>query len=349
MNRTRLRMQSRAPRRQPTAKTLLGEVAEPDPGLRPQIARALARARVGEDLPWLAVMAAVTVAEFLWWAVEWIVGAAPLPFVWTYLAVSIVGLVCALGLRGLLFRRWVAPNWPVVTAAVIMIGLGASLFLPIKYAIPRVVPFWLDQPLAGAERSLFGADPWLLLEWLLGWAAVPIDWLYATWLPTQSLVLFCVVLAPPSREKTHALIAYVLGWFALGIVAALALSSAGPLFDHRIFGGTDFAGLREVLHRRGAMLALAESDAMWASLESGRPTLVAGISAMPSIHVAISAWMALAAGVMARRAAPWAIAYTALIWIGSVQLGWHYFSDGLAGVLGIIAVWLFAGLVRRRT
>lgn len=329
-----------------TADARMADVAELKRSTILLIAPRSIRASVGEDWPWLAVMAAITTAEILWWAVEWVAGAAPLPFIGTYLAISLAGLVCALGLRALLFRRWDAPNWPAATAAAGLIGLGASLFLPIKYAIPRIVPFWLDQPLASMERRPSGTDPWLLLDRLIGWAAVPIDWLYATWLPTQSLVLFCVILAQPSAVKTRALIAYVLGWFVLGIVAALALSSAGPLFYDRIFGGSDFAGLLETLHRHGAVLALAESDAMWSSLSSGRPTMVAGISAMPSIHVAISAWMVLTARAMAPRATPWAAAYTALIWVGSVELGWHYVADGLAGVIGIVVIWMSAGMVR---
>lgn len=341
-------MPTTAQRRPRTADARMAGVAGLKRGTVLPIAPRPIRASVGEDWTWLAVMAAVTTAEILWWAVEWAAGAAPVPFVGTYLAISLVGMACALGLRAVVVRRWDAPNWPVATSAAGMIGLGASLFLPIKYAIPRIVPFWLDNPLARMERGPFGADPWLILDRLLGWAAVPIDWLYATWLPTQSLVLFCLVLAPPSAMKTRALIAYVLGWFVLGIVAALALSSAGPLFHDRIFGGSDFAGLRETLHRHGAVLALAESDAMWSSLNSGRPTLVAGISAMPSIHVAISAWMALTARAMAPRATPWGIAYAALIWIGSVQLGWHYVADGLAGVIGIVVIWMSAGMVRRR-
>jgi membrane-associated phospholipid phosphatase len=30
------------------------------------------------------------------------------------------------------------------------------------------------------------------------------------------------------------------------------------------------------------------------------------------------------------------------MWVASVQLGWHYFSDGLAGLLGTLALWWLA-------
>ena len=93
---------------------------------------------------------------------------------------------------------------------------------------------------------------------------------------------------------------------------------------------------------------LAESDKMWASLASGRPGIVAGISALPSIHVAISLWIYLAARTLAPRAAPYALAYFGFIWIGSVQLGWHYAADGLAGALGMLAIWKLSAWVLRR-
>jgi hypothetical protein len=197
----------------------------------------------------------------------------------------------------------------------------------------------LDVPLATVERNLFAADPWLLLDQLVGWAVVPIDRLYGLWLPTQLFVLFNVMLEPPSTMKSRALIAYSLAWFLLGAVAAVFLSSAGPLFYDTVFGGSTFASLHDMLRNRGAWVVIAESDRMRQSLVSGRPGFVAGISAVPSVHVAISLWMFLTARAMAPRLAPLAAIYFAFIWLGSVQLGWHYVSDGLVGAVGMLAIW----------
>ncbi|MEA3027392.1 MAG: hypothetical protein QOF91_2677 [Alphaproteobacteria bacterium] len=71
------------------------------------------------------------------------------------------------------------------------------------------------------------------------------------------------------------------------------------------------------------------------------------MSAMPSLHVAISFWIWLAARRLASRLAPIALVYAIFIWLASVQLGWHYASDGLGGVLGMGAVWWLAGLLAR--
>ena len=283
-------------------------------------------------------MLAITAVEACWWLVNWQVGTAPAPYLSIHIVLAFAGLGVALALRPALQPAAPAPNWRNVVPSTIMIGVGASLFLPLKYAIPQLVPFWLDAPLAHAENRLFGIDPWLMLDRCLGLLAVPMDWLYGLWLPTQTLILFLVVLQRGSAAKSRVLISYVLAWFLLGVVGATFFSSAGPIFYDRLLGGTEFAGLRETLQKRGAWVALGESDRMWASLAEGRPTIVAGISAVPSIHVAISFWMFLAARLMAPRAAWYALAYAALIWIGSVQLGWHYVTDGLAGLVGMLAV-----------
>jgi hypothetical protein len=291
-------------------------------------------------------MLAITAVELLWWALAWASRIAPPLFFGTYLLLALGGLAAAIGVRRALRLAPTSAPWPGTLTGTLLIATAASAFLPLKVAIPREIPFWLDRPLAQGEQALLGAPPWLLLDHLLGWAAVPMDWLYGSWLPLQTVVLFLVVLSRPCPAKSRALIAYSLAWFLLGVAAAALCSSAGPIFYDRLFGGSTFASLRTTLQARGAWIALGESDKMWASLAGNRPGLIAGISAVPSIHVAISAWLYLTARTIAPRAALPALAYTALIWIGSVQLGWHYASDGLAGIVGMLVVWRLPRLSR---
>jgi hypothetical protein len=302
---------------------------------------------IGGDRPWLIVMAAMIAAEFIWWAVVWMAGIAPPPFFLTHLAIAAAALGIAFAVRKLVRRRSEGAAWISVIAGTLLFGIGSALFLPLKYAIPSEIPFWLDVPLAEAERHLFGADPWILLDRALGWAVVPIDRIYGLWLPVQAFVFFTVLLEPSSPAKSRALIAYSLAWFVLGVAAAVLLSSAGPLFYDRLYGGRDFGLLGETLRSRGAWVAIAESDTMWAAKASNQPGLVAGVSAVPSLHVAISLWFYLAARSMAPRFAWLGLAYFIFIWVASVQLGWHYVSDGLAGSLGMLALWAVAGLVER--
>jgi hypothetical protein len=303
-------------------------------------------AALGKDGEWLSVLAVVTTLELGWWAFTWSVGATSAPWVTTYILIGAAGVAAAGLLRFLAGRGTPPADWLGIMLGTALTGVGASAFLPLKYAIPQLIPFWLDGPLAVAERHLFGVEPWLLLDRMFWWATIPLDRLYGCWLPLQLLVMFSVMIARPSAAKSRALIAYSLAWLLLGVVAALLLASAGPIFYDRLFGGSTFAALGDTLRDRGAVIAVAESDAMWTSWASGHPGMVAGMSAVPSIHVAVSFWIYLVARTMAPRAAKAAFIYFALIWLGSVQLGWHYAVDGLAGALGMLGVWKLADAVQ---
>jgi hypothetical protein len=302
----------------------------------------------GDDRPWLSVMAVATAIEFLWWVVCRSVGRAPLPFLGTYALIVAAALAAVSVCRRLIARRRPQASVPVVVMGGALFAAGASLFLPLKFSIPKVIPFWLDLPLAHLERSAFGADPWRLLEGSLGWAIIPIDRVYGLWLPVQTVAALALMFEPPSPRKSRALAAFALGWLLLGVGAALILSSAGPLFFDRLFGGTQFAGLHDYLRVNGAWMTLSESGAMWRSFASDRPTLVAGISAAPSLHVAISFWIYLAARSLAPRFAPWAMAYAIFMWIASVALGWHYVADGLLGVAGMFLIWVATAPMARQ-
>lgn len=287
-------------------------------------------------------MAGCAAVEFAWWLLCWMWGVAPLPFIGTYLLIALLGLGAAWTVRLIVARRKPRAGLLAVAAAVAFVAIAASLFLPLKFAIPKLTPFWLDLPVVRGERALLGTDAWVVADRVLGWAAVPVDRLYGAWLPVQTLILFSVVLLPPSRRKSRTLIAYSLGWMLLGVGAALAFSSAGPLFYDRVFGESHFAALRATLNSRGAWVALAESDQMWAAYEQDSPGLVAGISALPSLHVAISFWIYLATRALNPRVAPVALAYALFMWVASVQLGWHYVADGLLGIAGMTGIWIVA-------
>ena len=315
-------------------------------GARVQAAAAATAGLRGERR-WLGVMAAAMVAEFGWWLVCSIKWQAPLPMLGTYALLAFGALAATLVLRHALAPARPRATTLTLLVASCLIAISASLFLPLKFAIPSQLPFWLDGPLATFERGWFGVDPWIVLDRLFGGLAAAIDRIYGLWLPVQTVVLFALVLEPPSARKSRALIAYSLAWFVLGVGAAVALSSAGPIFYDRLYGGQQFAALRDMLEARGCWMTLGESDAMWAAFAEDKPGLVAGISAAPSLHVAISAWMWLTARSLAPRAAPYALTYIGLIWVGSVQLGWHYVSDGLIGAAGMGLIWLGAGALER--
>src|SRR5215470_4267737 len=88
------------------------------------------------------------------------------------------------------------------------------------------------------------------------------------------------------------LITFVLLWVLLGNVAATLLSSAGPVYYGRVTGLPDpFAPLIAYLHQASTVVwlpALDVQDMLWQSYAHRSLGIGAGISAMPSLHVATS-------------------------------------------------------------
>jgi hypothetical protein len=221
-------------------------------------------------------------------------------------------------------------------------ALGISAFTVLKVQMTLAVPFYADQVLADIDVWLFGMDAWRWSAGYLGFLLYPISVIYAAWLMTQFTVFTVLVVSKTSSLKSQAIIAYGLMWLFLGIFAAYACSSAGPIFYDRLYGGQRFAELDQLLR---STFAKGAADYLWTRHSTGDISLGGGISAMPSLHLAGTVWLAL----IIRRAWPrlafigWS--YLAVIYLGSIMLGWHYATDGIVGVLGMLVIWKFAGKI----
>ncbi|ESX86560.1 hypothetical protein X756_18320 [Mesorhizobium sp. LSHC412B00] len=91
----------------------------------------------------------------------------------------------------------------------------------------------------------------------------------------------------------------------------------------------------------GSFFHLAQ-DIVWSGyIGATRGSL--GISAFPSMHVAMAVLFALYATRRSRLAGLLMWAFAAIIMVGSVVLGWHYAVDGYASVLISIAIWKACG------
>ena len=238
------------------------------------------------------------------------------------------------------YRRAIA-----VAVATFVAPIMAGAFSSLKAAIPIVVPFYLDPSLAAFERGLFGTDPWRITHALLGWATPLMDSLYLSWLPVMLLAFNFVLLSRPSVRKSQSLIGYLLMWPAVGTLGGYLLSSAGPIFHDALFGG--HSGLLDALRREGANGTLMAYDHLWTAYANRFETLGGGISAMPSMHVAMTVWVAMTLRSYFLRWQWLGWAYMALIWVSSVHLGWHYASDGLVGSIAAIGVWQIASAASR--
>jgi len=208
----------------------------------------------------------------------------------------------------------------------------------LKEMLPFVTPFWADPMLASLERSILTIDAWRLVPEVL---VRPLDAIYPSWAPAKFLALLLMLCLPASKLKARALLAYFLTLGLMGVTGQYLFSSVGPIFYDRIVGGDHFAPLTARIHEH-APVAGAASSYLWNSFVTREPGIGAGISAMPSIHVATTAWMALALSTAWPKARALVWGFWLAIFVGSFALGWHYVLDSAVGTIGAIACWKLA-------
>lgn len=263
----------------------------------------------------------------------WLFVSAALASFYTYGRMIATGVKSPLGH----IARTVREDWRsllVVGLGVALAGLNMCAFMWTKPLLNHYVPFWADPLLANVDRLLFlGRDPWTLLDWMNSMPAA--IFYHRAWFAMMIVTLLVVLCRPPSPQKSAVMMTYFLLWSVAGPLIHILLPAAGPVFYDKLGYGDTFAGIRvpEEMTRM--------SDYLWRVYQSERFGPGSGISAMPSLHIATTAWMVIAMHVLARRWT-WAIAIPGfVIFLLSISLGWHYAADGIVGAAAALACyWL---------
>lgn len=232
-------------------------------------------------------------------------------------------------------------SWAVALpyyAGFLLVALQIAALTWLKEMIPFAIPYWADPELARFDRLLLTTDAWRLIPNV---AISTLDVLYTTWAPFKFFALILMLASPASRLKSQAMLSYFLTVGLLGVAGEYVLSSGGPIFFDRLVGGNEFAALLDRT-REQAPIAYTASGYLWESFQAVDTRIGNGISAMPSMHVATTAWAALALSAKWRIARIPVWSYFAIILAGSVGLGWHYLSDGLVGGIGAYGCWKLA-------
>ena len=310
------------------------------------------------DRGWIVAGAIIVGLELAAAAVIWAsTGYSGLPSVGFHvLFLSLFGLLSlavlfTIALAKLMWQRADRPTYRLATAAwalrwralatfagLQLLALHFVAFNWTKAMLPLVVPFWLDRPLASFDAALFGQQAW---SWALAAAGPftgPIRLLYMLWLPVQLIAAALVLHVRPSARKTTVVTAYFLTWLIGGLLS-YPLSSAGPLFYERLGLGDEFDGL---LAQDYLANVRAVASYLWSSHVHRDVGLGVGISAMPSMHVAIATWIMIAAHAFARKLFGASVIFFAAIFTGSFLLGWHYFLDAPAGIACACLAWFAA-------
>jgi len=221
-------------------------------------------------------------------------------------------------------------SYAAIATGIVLAGLDMNFFMWIKPEVTALSPFWADELLANIDHAIFRTDPWRFFS---GIDLTSHAWAYSFfWAVGIMGTLLWLFFQPPSRERSTTLLNYFVLWSLFGPIGQLLGSSAGPIFYERVGLGDRFAPLSANIPAITNLL----SDYLWKLYQTNELGIAAGISAMPSVHIATVTWVALSFGVLKSKLTPIAIIFAIYIWAMSVALGWHYAIDGVVGAAGAL-------------
>jgi hypothetical protein len=272
---------------------------------------------------------------------------------WAGLGVCAVAQFIALFTPGK-WRPDLRAGWLLV--AMLLSGLTLPLFQVFKQLILPIRGFPFDPIVAKAENLLlFGHDGWEVTHTLFGNVAMTryFDTAYALWLPLMFAFPPVIVMAFSNvRLRARLLGCWLASWVLIASVGAWIFGSAGPCYYNALVGPhAGFANLDKQLTAIGdaardqghSIAAIDFQHMLLRQLQDGAFVPAGGISAMPSMHVAMATLFAMTAFRYARPLG-WVFAiYAASIWVGSVHLGWHYALDGVLGAAMMVGLWKLSG------
>lgn len=266
------------------------------------------------------------------------------------LAVVWDGLLVSVGLACETWRRWrpsgsaritvesvrkarfftcgPSPLTMIVMTAFVLLGTSNITLINLK--LLGTVTEWHDPFFWGIEGPL--------IEWLTRFPIDTAAWdkLYHSCWGIQLFAAFALVLVGRGpRIVLHFCVSLIL-MFYVGRFLGLLNPVMGPAFFRpEFFGHLDGSFTAIAMQRVAAMLAMDPAQA----LGSGG-MLLGGVSAMPSLHVAMVSvtayWLAAAKRWTMFVTVPWVL----MVWAATVVLGWHYILDGAGGIaLGAACVW----------
>jgi len=220
--------------------------------------------------------------------------------------------------------------------------LFLAAYTTFKINIPLAVGFYADPSIASLDHWLHGADPWRVARSLPPVASVIIDFIYSrAWFLISLVATIYISIASPPSEFRRFVMTGLIVYIGLGIGFGTLFASVGPIYYDRFYPNSRFAELvTAIAEDRYAVGQKQYIDYLYSAYLTKAQALGSGISAMPSIHVAMSVLIAWYAS---SRGAIWAVvgwAYAAVILFCSVYTGWHYAIDGYFSALVTSVAWL---------
>ncbi len=244
----------------------------------------------------------------------------------------------------------VAAGLPLLAVCIVLL----PFFSKMKAAIRLFNDFTWDQTFIEWDRAIFfGHDAWEILQPVMGYPYVTagISVLYQAWVLLLYFgVLFLIYARFDGSLRRQFFLTYILSWTVIGAGMATLLASVGPCFVNPLVGLHDFDDQMAYLHHVDSIvpvmvLPVQEMLLKWHSANVNG--LGSGITAMPSMHVAIAYLFWLTMRKISKPAGVLFGAFFVVIWLGSVHLAYHYAVDGLVSVISVSVLWYTSGRVIR--
>lgn len=249
-------------------------------------------------------------------------------------------------LARLYFERLHDPRLVAALMTLAVLIAFMPFFSRVKSMIPLFNAFTWDATFIAWDRALFlGRDAWQVMQPLLGHPPVTavLAYLYHAWILLIYLgTMYLLFYRSAVHVRRQYLVGFLLIWTVIGGVMATALASVGPCFVGPILGDQTFAAQMaylEAANREVPVLTLQVQDMLLEWHRADSRGLGSGITAMPSMHVAMAMLFWLAIRRVSRAAGRFFFVFMALIWIGSVHLAYHYAVDGLVSVIATAVLW----------
>lgn len=234
--------------------------------------------------------------------------------------------------------------------ALALLPFALSASTSVKRLIPVIRPFDWDATFARLDAVVHGGyQPWELLQPIVGSPMVT-KWIDYAYGPPWFWMMVCVqfwqtfTLQP---RRVQFLVTFVLCWALIGNVLATIFSSVGPVYyGNFVDGPNPFAPLMAYLESVAdstRLLAWLSQQYLWETHVNHDLTVGVGISAMPSMHIAMGFLFALACWHTHWTLRFISACYLAVLLVGSVHLGWHYAIDGYVSIILTFVIWRLAG------
>jgi hypothetical protein len=214
-------------------------------------------------------------------------------------------------------------------------------FQSLKLSIGYLVGFPWDPLLSQIDRALHGGPAWYWLVFLFDYPRVMHAGLIAYergWVFVSVIFVFWLAWSADRELRRRGLVALLLLWVIGGTLGAFAFASAGPCY-------TSEPEYQEQIAKFDAMsFEVAHTQRLhWQAQIEQRWHPFVGVSAFPSMHVAMAALMFILAWRRSRIIGLCFGLFAVFVQLWSVLLAWHYAIDGYASCLIAWACWQWAG------